>query len=82
MSTGAESSCSKSSSPPPVRQPPPRGRRSGPRLRTVTVTRPRCPICDCVRLRKYRSVSDQGDGTALWWVKCAECEARFRVLLE
>ena len=51
------------------------------RLRTVVVERPRCPLCGGIRLRKYRSIRDQGDGSALWWVRCA-CGARFRVLLE
>ena len=53
-------------------------------LETVTVERPRCPKCGGVRLRKYRSVRDQGDGSALWWVKCEKgaCGHRFRVLLE
>ena len=53
-------------------------------LETVTVERPRCPRCGGVRLRKYRSVRDQGDGSALWWVRCEDtaCGHRFRVLLE
>ena len=53
-------------------------------LETVTVERPRCPKCGGFRLRKYRSVRDQGDGSALWWVACEEiaCGHRFRVLLE
>ncbi|NOT01719.1 MAG: hypothetical protein HOP29_13940 [Phycisphaerales bacterium] len=53
-------------------------------LETITVERPRCPSCGGVRLRKYRSIRDQGDGTALWWVECgdASCRRRFRVLLE
>ncbi len=54
------------------------------RLPTVTVERPRCPACGGVRLLKYRSLRDQGDGSALWWVRCgnARCGRRFRVLLE
>jgi uncharacterized protein with PIN domain len=54
------------------------------RLATVTVERPRCPRCNGVLLRKYRSVRDQGDGSALWWVRCENeaCGYRFRVLLE
>ncbi len=51
------------------------------RLATITVERPRCPACGGVRLRKYRSVADQGDGSALWWVRCS-CGQRFKVLLE
>jgi len=35
------------------------------RLTTVTVKRPRCPACGGVKLRKYRSLADQGDGSAL-----------------
>ncbi len=50
-------------------------------LETVTVERPRCPKCGGFKLRKYRSVADQGDGTSLSWVRCA-CGYRFRVLLE
>ena len=52
-----------------------------PRLTTVAVERPRCPACGGIRLRKYRSIRDQGDGSALWWVQC-RCGRRFRVLLE
>ncbi len=54
------------------------------RLTTVIVERPRCPVCGGVRLRKYRSIRDQGDGSALSWVRCdnASCGHRFRVLLE
>jgi len=59
--------------------------RKGPRrLATVTVERPRCPRCGGVKLHKYRTLADQGDGSALWWVQCVEpnCGHRFRVLLE
>lgn len=58
--------------------------RSRRRLRLVTIERPRCPECGGIKLRKYRSLFDQGDGTALWWVRCAdpECGQRFKVLLE
>ncbi len=51
------------------------------RLTTVTVERPRCPACGGVKLHKYRTLTDQGDGSALWWVQCT-CGRRFRVLLE
>ena len=54
------------------------------RLPTVTYPRPKCPECGHFRLRKYRSITDQGDGTALAWVKClnVRCGHRFRLLLE
>ena len=52
------------------------------RLPTVVVERPRCPRCGGTRLRKYRSLTDQGDGTALWWVCCRNCAHRFKVVLE
>ncbi len=52
------------------------------RLTTVVVERPRYPACGGVRLRKYRSLTDQGDGSAVWWVECRGCETRFRVVLE
>ncbi len=53
-------------------------------LETVTFPRPRCPACGGVRLIKYRSIADQGDGSAIWWVRCADqrCGRRFKVLLE
>lgn len=53
-------------------------------LETVTLERPRCPRCHGVRLRKYRSIRDQGDGSSLSWVMCEDeaCGHRFRVLLE
>ena len=50
-------------------------------LETLTLPRPRCPQCNGTKLTKYRSVSDQGDGTSLAYVRCA-CGHRFRVLLE
>ena len=58
--------------------------RCGPRLATVTHKRPRCPRCHGSALRRYRSLADQGDGTALSWVRClgAECGHRFRLVLE
>ncbi|MCP4249374.1 MAG: hypothetical protein GY778_20210 [bacterium] len=59
-----------------------RGTNTAHRLETITVERPRCPRCDGFRLRKYRSIADQGDGSALWWVRCLACSHRFRVLLE
>lgn len=54
------------------------------RLPTVTFERPRCPRCGHIHLRKYRSIRDQGDGSALWWVVCrnGSCAHRFRVVLE
>lgn len=54
------------------------------RLDTVTVQRPRCPVCGGVRLAKYRSIADQGDGSALAWVRCRNkaCGHRFRLLAE
>jgi hypothetical protein len=54
------------------------------RLEEITLLRPRCLRCGNIRLRKYRSVTDQGDGSALWWVICADkaCGHRFRIVLE
>ncbi|MCC7291478.1 MAG: hypothetical protein IT449_05385 [Phycisphaerales bacterium] len=54
------------------------------RLATVVVQRPRCPACDGVRLMKYRSIADQGDGSALAWVRCMAdgCGCRFKLLME
>ena len=59
---------------------PPRKRR----LVTIVVERPRCPRCNGVRLHKYRSIRDQGDGSALSWVRCGanDCGYRFRVVFE
>lgn len=63
---------------------PKRAARRSNRLPTIALPRPRCPRCGGVRLKKFRSVRDQGDGTALWWVVCSNgvCSHRFRVLLE
>jgi DNA-directed RNA polymerase subunit M/transcription elongation factor TFIIS len=52
------------------------------RLETVIAQRPRCPRCDGVRLRAYRSQRDQGDGTSLSWMACQECGERFRLVRE
>jgi hypothetical protein len=53
-------------------------------LPVLVVERPRCPNCGGADLRKHRTIADQGDGTALWWVTCRGpgCGHRFRVLLE
>ncbi len=57
--------------------------RGGP-LSTVAYKRPRCPVCGHAALQRYRSLADQGDGTALAWVLCLNeaCGHRFRLLLE
>jgi DNA-directed RNA polymerase subunit M/transcription elongation factor TFIIS len=52
------------------------------RLETVVVQRPRCPRCRGAELRKYRSITDQGDGSSLSWMRCQECGERFRLLRE
>jgi len=54
------------------------------RLATVTVERPRCPACGGFKLRKYRSITDQGDGSAMYYVRCQDeqCGCRFRLLQE
>lgn len=54
------------------------------RLDVVRVPRPRCPRCGGVALRKYRSLVDQGDGTATSWVRCLDqrCAHRFRIVAE
>ncbi len=54
------------------------------RLATLVVERTRCLACGGAKLVKYRSLADQGDGSALWWVRCGNeaCGHRFRVLLE
>ena len=64
----------------PAHQPAPEGMKRR-RLATITIERPRCPACGGVKLHKYRTLADQGDGSALWWVQC-KCGHRFRVLLE
>jgi hypothetical protein len=51
------------------------------RLEMFTFKRPRCPKCKGVKLRKYRSTKDQGDGTSLAYVRC-ECAHRFKVVME
>lgn len=55
-----------------------------PRLPTVALTRPRCPSCGTTRIKRYRSIKDQGDGTAVWWVQCQApaCGHRFKILFE
>ncbi|QOJ18529.1 MAG: hypothetical protein HRU76_13440 [Phycisphaeraceae bacterium] len=51
---------------------------------TVALTRPRCPSCGTTRIKRYRSIKDQGDGTAVWWVQCQApaCGHRFKILFE
>lgn len=43
-----------------------------------------CPKCQSARLKKYRSISDQGDGSSMSWVRCLgeRCGNKFKVLLE
>ena len=54
------------------------------RLEVFSFERPRCQYCGCVKLKKNRSVRDQGDGSSAWWVQCLnpECVRRFKVVLE
>jgi hypothetical protein len=53
-------------------------------LPEITHERLRCPRCGSARLRRFRSIADQGDGTSLAWVRCLdeECAHRFRVILQ
>ena len=59
----------------------PSPQRSG-RLPMLTLTRPRCPHCSGIALKKYRSIRDQGDGSSMSWVRCANCDVRFKLLME
>ncbi|MBK8270180.1 MAG: hypothetical protein IPK83_18535 [Planctomycetes bacterium] len=54
------------------------------RLETITVEAAALPEVRWVRLLRYRSIRDQGDGSLLAWVRCAakECGARFKLILE
>jgi len=52
------------------------------RLPLITLTRPRCPHCGGIALKKYRSLRDQGDGTSMAWIRCTNCDVRFKVLME
>lgn len=47
----------------------------------VFVLRPRCPGCNSVELRIYKSIS-QDDGSVLRYVFCRECGRRFKVIAE
>jgi DNA-directed RNA polymerase subunit M/transcription elongation factor TFIIS len=51
------------------------------RLKLFTLQRPKCPRCGSTKLRNYRSISDQGDGSSLSWVRCS-CGQRFKVVME
>ena len=53
-------------------------------LPTLRLKRPRCLECGGYRLRRYRSIRDQGDGSSLSWVRCLDsgCGHRFRMVLE
>ena len=52
------------------------------RLALWRYPRHRCPECGHAHLRKYRSIRDQGDGTAMAWVKCLSCKHRFKIMLQ
>lgn len=54
------------------------------KLATVRVKRVRCPKCKGVRLHRYRSTRDQGDGTGLAYVECLNprCRERFKLIQE
>ncbi|MBI5289271.1 MAG: hypothetical protein HY873_09920 [Chloroflexi bacterium] len=78
MKTDRNDKSDRPSPPADVRVRPPRYQR----LATVVVERPRCPACNGVRLLKYRSIADQGDGSALAWVRCLACACRFKLLME
>jgi len=65
-----------------TRNPSPLRRTRGPSLFTIELQRARCPRCQSSNLRKYRSLRDRGDGSAIAWVECrrAACGFRFRVV--
>ena len=69
------------SEPSPTDEPTPAASSRRRTLDLVILERPRCPRCGGIRLRKYRSLFDQGDGSAVSWVRCA-CGHRFKVVLE
>lgn len=58
------------SSPPPRRM-----------LEQITMQRPRCPRCSSPRLRKFRSLVNRDEGTAVSWVTCENevCRHRFKI---
>ena len=49
--------------------------------RYVFCERPRCPLCDSVRLAAYRS-DRSDDGSVARRVRCRECGAKFILVLE
>ncbi len=53
-------------------------------LEQITLQRPRCPRCTSPRLRKYRSVHNRIEGTALSWVRCEnrDCGHRFKIIFQ
>jgi transposase-like protein len=55
-----------------------------PPLQVMTHARPRCPMCNSVHLRKYRSEAKQGDDSILSWVRCEQkgCGHRFKIIYE
>jgi len=52
-----------------------------PEARYIYFQRPRCPDCGSVKLLAYRS-TDNGDGSVTRYVRCADCGARFVLVVE
>ncbi|MBI5763652.1 MAG: hypothetical protein HZA51_09035 [Planctomycetes bacterium] len=53
-------------------------------LEQITMQRPRCPRCSSPRLRKYRSLVNRDEGTAVSWVYCENeaCRHRFKIIFD
>ena len=49
--------------------------------RYVYVTRPRCPQCQGILLKVYKSRSDP-DGPLVRYTRCRECDHRFVVIVD
>ena len=51
------------------------------RLPLYSFKRPRCPLCQSIKLHTRKSI-DQGDNTTLRYYRCAACLEHFRGLIE
>ena len=50
-------------------------------MRYVYIARPRCPVCESVEVRPYKTIKN-GDGTKGRYTRCLSCGARFIVVVE
>lgn len=50
--------------------------------RYAYATRPRCPVCNSLKLKATAGMKPQPDGTATRYTRCEDCGHRFQIIFE